>query len=103
MLFRAMSNLGVCYEHGQGVERDLDQALAWYRKGAEAGNGAAMTYLGVGYEQGQGVERDLDQALAWYRKGAEAGDGVAAEAVRRMFSARAARSGRAGPKSSSVD
>jgi TPR repeat protein len=73
----AMANLGVCYQQGQGVERDLEQAVDWYRKGAEAGDGGAMAYLGVCYQQGQGVERDLEQAVDWYRKGAEAGDGGA--------------------------
>jgi hypothetical protein len=74
---QAMANLGFCYAQGQGVERDLEQAVDWYRKGAEAGNGRAMANLGFCYQQGQGVERDLEQAVDWYRKGAAAGDGRA--------------------------
>jgi hypothetical protein len=74
---QAMANLGFCYAQGQGVERHLEQAVDWYRKGAEAGNGRAMANLGFCYQQGQGVERDLEQAVDWYRKGAAAGDGRA--------------------------
>jgi TPR repeat protein len=74
---QAMANLGFCYAQGQGVERDLEQAVDWYRKGAEAGDGRAMANLGVCYQQGQGIERDLEQAVDWYRKGAEAGNGRA--------------------------
>lgn len=33
-----MNLLGYCFSCGLGVNRDLGQALDWYRKGAEAGN-----------------------------------------------------------------
>ena len=35
----AFYELGVCYENGEGVERDLDEAEAWYRKALDAGIG----------------------------------------------------------------
>ncbi|WP_295622974.1 tetratricopeptide repeat protein [uncultured Lamprocystis sp.] len=73
----AMSNLGFCYERGQGVDRDPDQAVDWYRKGAAVGDGLAMANLGVCYDQGRGVERDPVQAADWFRKGAAVGDGLA--------------------------
>jgi TPR repeat protein len=44
-----MANLGVCYDRGQGVERDPARAAEWYRQGAAAGNGRAMANLGVCY------------------------------------------------------
>ncbi|MBQ9799981.1 MAG: SEL1-like repeat protein, partial [Thermoguttaceae bacterium] len=31
----AMSNLGVCYEYGNGVTKNLDEAERWYRKAME--------------------------------------------------------------------
>ena len=34
---QAMSKLGSSYEYGQGVDRDLSMALAWYKKAKEAG------------------------------------------------------------------
>ena len=33
----AFYELGVCYENGEGVERDFDTALEWYRKALDGG------------------------------------------------------------------
>ena len=41
----AMYDLGVLYEHGQGVQQDYAQARAWFQKGADAGNADAMYNL----------------------------------------------------------
>ena len=35
---RAMNRLGKCYEKGQGVAKDLKEAVKWYRKAAEQGH-----------------------------------------------------------------
>ena len=32
---KAQYNLGVCYEHGEGVAKDPVEAVKWYRKAAE--------------------------------------------------------------------
>ncbi len=73
----AMSNLGVCYAQGKGVEKNMRTAVEWYRKGAKAENGRAMSNIGVCYAQGKGVEKNMPIALGWYRKGAKAGDDMA--------------------------
>jgi hypothetical protein len=100
---QAMANLGFCYAQGQGVERDLEQAVAWYRKGAEAGNGLAMADLGFCYEQGQGVERDWEIAFEWYRKGMDLGEEMAAAGLRRLQSVKALLSPASEPKPAIVD
>jgi TPR repeat protein len=41
----AMYNIGVLWEGGLGVTQDRDQAIAWYRKAAAAGNEAARAAL----------------------------------------------------------
>ncbi len=41
----AMGNLGVCCERGEGVERDLQQAIGWHRLGAEFGDETASAGL----------------------------------------------------------
>lgn len=69
----AQFNLGVLYENGDGVERDLAEALRWYRKAAEQNDADAQFNLGVCYFNGKGVERDEKEAVAWYRKAAEQG------------------------------
>jgi hypothetical protein len=100
---QAMANLGFCYAQGQGVERDLEQAVDWYRKGAEAGDGRAMAVLGFCYEQGQGVERDWEIAFEWYRKGMDLGEEMAAAGLRRLQSVKALLSPASEPKPAIVD
>ena len=41
----AFYELGVCYENGEGVERDFDQAIAWYRKAVEGGFDRAQSAI----------------------------------------------------------
>jgi TPR repeat protein len=69
-----MINLGVLYEDGRGVAKDLAQAVAWYRQAAEKGDASAMCFLGDMYLNGRGAARDMAQALAWYRKAAALGN-----------------------------
>ena len=69
----AQCNLGVCYATGNGVEKDLVEAVRWYRKSAEQGYAVAQCFLGLCYANGDGVEKDLVEAVRWYRKSAEQG------------------------------
>jgi hypothetical protein len=64
----AMFNLGTFFHHGQGLDKDLTQAVRWYRAAAEAGEMRAANNLGVCYEKGHGLEQDYDQAVCWYRR-----------------------------------
>ena len=41
----AANHLGVMYENGWGVCRDLGEAVTWYRKGAAAGDDLAKAAL----------------------------------------------------------
>eukprot|EP00232_Nephroselmis_pyriformis_P003606 CAMPEP_0182909502 /NCGR_PEP_ID=MMETSP0034_2-20130328/35782_1 /TAXON_ID=156128 /ORGANISM="Nephroselmis pyriformis, Strain CCMP717" /LENGTH=962 /DNA_ID=CAMNT_0025045759 /DNA_START=420 /DNA_END=3305 /DNA_ORIENTATION=- len=66
-------NLGVCYEKGQGVEKDLSQASNWYLKAAEQGVPSAQFNLGVFYEKGQGLPQDWSKAAHWYKMAGEQG------------------------------
>ncbi len=74
---KAQNNLGSCYVHGEGVEQDLVQAVAWYRKAVDQGEARAQFNLGVCYANGKGVERDLVQAVGLYRAAADHGDAKA--------------------------
>ncbi len=66
--------MGVLYENGFGVKKDLPLAADWYRKAAEQGNSDAQFNLGAMYEHGVGMPVDYAQAARWYRPAAEAGD-----------------------------
>lgn len=37
--------MGIAYQNGEGVERDLDKAAYWYGKAVEQGNGLARIAL----------------------------------------------------------
>ena len=41
----AMYNLGMCYEQGNGVTKDLSKAREWYTKAAAQGSEDAKTKL----------------------------------------------------------
>lgn len=43
----AQLNLSVCYAKGDGVGKDMKQAIYWVRKSAEQGNADAQRILGV--------------------------------------------------------
>ena len=66
-------NLGVVYQNGFGLPRDLAQAIAWYRKAADHGSARAQFNLGLMHDQGIGVTKDLPQAIVLYRKAAALG------------------------------
>jgi TPR repeat protein len=50
------------YEYGEGVEKNHEKAVEWYRKSAEQGNSDGQWRLGTMYEYGDGVEKDLEKA-----------------------------------------
>lgn len=41
----AQYNLGICYDNGYGVEKDLSEAVIWLRKAADQGNAQAQNAL----------------------------------------------------------
>lgn len=66
----AMSNLGICYGRGDGIEQNLEKAVECYEKAAIKGYAPAQCMLGKCYKKGQGVEKNSQEALKWYRKAA---------------------------------
>jgi TPR repeat protein len=70
----AQLTLGKAYEEGNGVTRNDQFAVNWYRKAADQGHAAAQHRLGVMYRLGQGVNRDKEEAVRWYHKAARKGN-----------------------------
>jgi hypothetical protein len=66
--------LGIMYEYGYGMNKDLPKAQAWYLKAATQGNIDAQYNLGVLYEHGTGIKKDYAQAAKWYRAAAAQSD-----------------------------
>ena len=81
---RAQYELGVCYNFGYGIRKDLKEAVKWYRKAAEQGYIYAIFDLGECYYYGKGVPKDHKEAAKWYRKAAEQGYPDAQNALKKM-------------------
>jgi len=64
----AQFKLGAMYGNGLGVERDVAEAVNWYRKAAEQGNAEGQFYLGLSLAYGQGVTKNEAEAVKWCRK-----------------------------------
>ena len=69
----ALNALGMMYQSGKGVGRDVGAAARLYKKAAVAGLPAAQNNLAVLYEGGEGVPQDLVKAVDLYRRAAEQG------------------------------
>ncbi len=69
--------LGLKYETGTDVARDLSAAADWYEKAAAQGNVEAQFKLATLLDRGQGREADPQAAAQWYERAAQKGYGPA--------------------------
>lgn len=58
----AQYRIGVLFDNGEGVDKDLDQALIWYRRAADGGYPDAQYAMGVHLERGDGIAQDFKAA-----------------------------------------
>jgi TPR repeat protein len=77
-------NLGVRYETGDGVSKDLGKAAELFQKAADQGFADAQYDLGVLYEMGQGVPKDFGKAAELYKKAADQGNQRAIVNLKRL-------------------
>ena len=61
----AQYNLGVMYDHGEGVAENDAEAVKWWRKAAEQGHKAAQYNLGLMYYEGEGVPVNYVKVYMW--------------------------------------
>ena len=80
----AQWSLGVAYNYGDGVAKDLDKASQLYQLAANQGDCYAQRSLGIMYEDGLGVERDAGRAASLYDQAACGQAGILA-AVRQIY------------------
>ena len=57
----------------RGIPQDLEAAVAWYRRAAEAGYAMAQYNLASMLAEGEGCERDLAAAREWLRRSVAGG------------------------------
>lgn len=67
----AQNNLGYSYQKGEGVERDMTQAIFWYKKAAEGGYAKSQSNMANCYLAGRGVPKDTAEAIKWLQKAAK--------------------------------
>ena len=65
--------LGLKYETGTDVGRDIAEAANWYEKAARQGNPEAQFKLATFLERGRGREVDRAAAAQWYERAAQKG------------------------------
>lgn len=69
----AQYNLGVLYQQGLGVPRDMKEAIKWYRSAADLGHPEARYNLGIAYIEGVGVPYDPARAASYFEMAAAGG------------------------------
>lgn len=61
--------IGNMYDLGLGLERDILEAVEWYRRSAEQGYGLASNNLGTIFKSGrEGIPMDRLESNKWYQK-----------------------------------
>jgi uncharacterized protein len=83
---KAMYTLGCRNEHGDGTEKDLTKAIAWYGKAADAGSIQGMNRLGEMYRDGDGVAKEYGKAKSWFEKAAAGGSSDAMNNLAMLYS-----------------
>ena len=72
-LSAAQNALGVALSNGDGVRKNVNEALSWLKKAFHAGNACAGINIAITYRE----VGNLRMAFKWFRKSADAGDGDA--------------------------
>ena len=62
--------VGMCYQHGFGIVKDLIKATTLFKIAANKGYASAQHNLAYCYENDHGVEMSTIIAIEWYRKAA---------------------------------
>ena len=64
----AVSNLGVFYDIGEGVTKDMKKAVELYQLASEMNFAPAMCNLGICVFKGQGTAKNLERAVSLFQK-----------------------------------
>lgn len=65
--------IGTMYHGGDGVPKNIKEAVKWYRLAAEQGIAQGQHMLGVMFYEGAVVEQNYKEAVKWHRLAAEQG------------------------------
>jgi uncharacterized protein len=65
---QAMTNLGLMYLKGEGVEKDYTKAKEWFEQASAYDNDSANFNLALMYQTKIGVEEDISKAVDYFRR-----------------------------------
>ena len=71
---KAMNNLGVMYQNGDGIDKNSEEAIKWFKMAANKGDAKAMIRLGDMYRTGDNIDKNSKEAVKWYKMTANNGD-----------------------------
>jgi hypothetical protein len=77
--------IGNRYYFGNGVNKDIDFAVAWLRKAADQGIDKAQFLLGHLYLRGKEIDKDLEKARVLIKSAAEQGHASAQDTLGDMY------------------
>lgn len=69
----AMNSMGLLYQHGFGVKRDISQAVKLYQNAANKDGIGGLINLGLMYEEGLGVPQNYQKAVELYTRAYQLG------------------------------
>jgi TPR repeat protein len=81
----AMTEVGLCYLHGEGVSKDVTDAEWWFQKASDHGDPAGMLILGECYLSGKGVKQDNAKALKLIQDAADHRFGDAKNLLAKLY------------------
>lgn len=82
---QAQNTLGIVFQEGNGIEKDLQKAVYWYAKAVEGGSPNAMVNLGAMYLQGKGVDQNFETAINLYKRAADLNNQAALYNLARLY------------------
>lgn len=68
--------LGTFHYHGQGITKNLQEAIKWFTLAAENRNANAQVSLGTMYLTGDGVPQNHKEAHRWFKLAAKQGNAL---------------------------
>ena len=77
--------LGLTYDLGRDVPRNVIEAARWYRKAAAQGSSSAASNLGVLHYNGDGMPKDSAEAAVWFSSAATRGNVTAQYCLGRLY------------------
>jgi serine/threonine protein kinase/TPR repeat protein len=75
----SLSNLGVLYMNGEGVQRSPEIAANLFKQGAEKGDPVGMCFYAGCLLEGLGLQKDARGAAEWFKRSARGGNPRAIE------------------------